>query len=77
MAQQTLDIHSHLAMLGSLGEEGAVKIAVDQACEVGVIRRSNGKPLGPSGFMGFVQICGELQENPGAIAVQCLRGFLR
>ena len=56
MAQQTLDIHSHLAMLGSLGEEGAVKIAVDQACEVGVIRRSNGKPLGANGFVGFGQI---------------------
>ena len=44
---------------------------------VGVIRRSKGKPLGPSGFVGFWQIFRELQKIPGGIAAQCLRGFLR
>ena len=44
---------------------------------VGVIRRSNGKPLGRSGFVGFGQICRELQKNPGGVAVQCLRGLFR
>ena len=44
---------------------------------VGVNRRPKEKPLGPSGFVGFGQICGELQENPGGIAAQCLRGFFR
>ena len=47
------------------------------AFRVGVIRRPNEKALRPSGLVGFGQICGELQKNPGGIAVQCLRGFFR
>ena len=47
------------------------------AYRVGVIRRSNGKPLQANSFVGFGQICRELQKIPGGIAVQCLRGFLR
>jgi len=44
---------------------------------VGVIRRSNGKPLGANNFVGFRQIFMELQKIPGGIAPQRLREFFR
>ena len=67
---------------GEAQEEAAPHIAdtggiVGLRIVVGVIRRSNGKPLGRSGFVGFGQICRELQKNPGGVAVQCLRGLFR
>ena len=34
MPQQTLDVHRHLAVLCRLGEQGAVKVAVHQSCEM-------------------------------------------
>ena len=47
------------------------------AYRVGVIRRSTGKALGPSGFVGFGQIYGKLPKIPGGVAAQSLREFLR
>ena len=62
-----------MAALQSLEHHSLVGLRI----VVGVIRRPNGKPLWPSGFVGFGQIYGELQKIPGGVAVQCLRGFLR
>ena len=62
-----------MAALQSLEHHSLVGLRI----VVGVIRRSNGKPLGPSGFVGFGQICRELQKIPGGIAPQRLRDFLQ